>query len=182
MAISTMKKTSDLCDACAEIVVCKIPLRSFGQIRSFYGEIKTVQCDGDITKMREAVNLPGRGMVLVVDNAGILEHAVFGDVMAGLAIQNEWAGLIIYGAIRDVAIIDAMPIGVKALGAIPCRGTRLGIGKANIPVSFGGVSFSPGCFVVADEDGVVLLPAGITPESIATEEAIRETYSFAAQK
>ena len=99
-----MKKTSDLCDACAEIVVCKTPLRSFGQIRSFYGEIKTVQCDGDITKMREAVNLPGRGMVLVVDNAGILEHAVFGDVMAGLAIQNEWAGLIIYGAIRDVDV------------------------------------------------------------------------------
>ena len=126
-----MKKTSDLCDACAEIVVCKTPLRSFGQIRSFSGEIKTVQCDGDITKMREAVNLPGRGMVLVVDNAGILEHAVFGDVMAGLAIQNEWAGLIIYGAIRDVAIIDALPIGVKALGAIPCRGSRLGIGKAN---------------------------------------------------
>jgi regulator of ribonuclease activity A len=109
-----------------------------------------------------------------------MHRAIFGDVMAGVASRNGWAGLVIHGAIRDGLEIDAMDIGVKALGTVPKRGQRSGAGEADVPVSFGGVTFTPGCRVVADEDGVIVLPHGLTENDIQTEDVIAATAAYAA--
>ena len=159
-------KTADLCDALAAVEACTSQFASFGRRRVFAGPIRTVRCIDDIAQMRERVAAAGNGCVLVVDGGGSLERAIFGDTMAETAIRNGWAGVVVYGAIRDVAQIDAMDIGVKALGTVAKRGERNGGGAIDVAVTFGGVTFVPGRYVVADEDGVVVLPEGRSPQDI----------------
>ena len=176
----TIPKTSDLCDACEAALACTLPLRGYGRRRAFAGAIRTVRCHEDIALMRDAIGRPGRGQVLVIDGGGSLARALFGDVMAEMAVRNGWAGLVIHGAIRDSAEIDAMDIGVKALGTAPRRGGRDGAGEADVPVHFGGIVFTPGHRLVADEDGVIVLPAGLTESDIAVADSVAATAAYAA--
>ena len=170
-------KTADLCDAIDAVEACTSQFRSFGRRRSFAGPIRTVRCFEDIAQMRERVHEPGDHAVLVVDGGGSLERAIFGDTMAELTMRNGWAGVIVYGAIRDVAEIDAMDIGVKGLGTVSKRGERRGGGALDVAVTFGGVTFVPGRYVVADDDGVIVLPEGVTPSSVVIDaHAAAEAY------
>lgn len=82
-----------------------------------------------------------------------------------MAIENNWAGLVVYGAIRDTAIIRNLPIGIHALGKIPSRGLNNGSGEISVPVSFGDVTFVPGQFIYCDDDGIVVLPEEAEPSS-----------------
>ncbi len=175
-----MLKTSDLCDACGEARACALPLRSFGRRRSFAGSIRTIRCHEDIGLMRDVVAQPGTGQVLVIDGGGSMARALFGDVMAALALRNGWAGLVIHGAIRDSVEIDAMDVGVKALGTVPRRGERTGVGEVDIPVQFGGVTFTPGRRLVADDDGVIVLPEGTHESDVDVADALAGTAAYAA--
>ena len=159
-------KTSDLCDALDAAQACTTQFRGLGLRRTFAGPIRTVQCCDDILEMRRIVNEPGDGCVLVVDGGGSLERAIFGDNMAALMIRNGWVGVIVNGAVRDVAEIDAMDFGVKALGTVAKRGERNGGGAVDVSVTFGGVTFVPDCWVIADDDGVIVLPQGMKPDDI----------------
>ena len=105
---------------------------------------------------------------------------LFGDVMAATASRNGWAVLVINGVIRDGAEIDAMDIGVKALGTVPKRGVRTGAGEVDVPVSFGGITFTPGLRLVADEDGVIVLPQGLTERDIRVDDVLAVTAAYAA--
>ncbi|MDB5947737.1 MAG: putative regulator of ribonuclease, partial [Ramlibacter sp.] len=125
--------------------------------------------------MRDVISQRGDGCVLVIDGGGSLARALFGDVMAAVAVRNGWAGLVINGAIRDCVEIDAMDIGVKALGTVPRRGERTAAGDVDIPVTFGGITFTPGHRLVADDDGVIVLPAGLTEKDIRIEDTVAAT-------
>lgn len=173
-------KTSDLCDACADARACALPFRGWGRRRAFAGAIRTIRCHEDIALMRDVVGQPGHGQVLVIDGGGSLARALFGDVMAEVASRNGWAGLVINGAIRDGVEIDQMDIGVKALGTVPRRGERTGEGAVDVPVTFGGITFTPGQRVVADEDGVIVLPPGLSEGAIDTGGAIAATAAYVA--
>jgi regulator of ribonuclease activity A len=174
-------KTSDLCDACDDALACALPFRGWGLRRAFAGAIRTLRCNEDVSLLRDMVNQPGHGQVLVVDGGGSMARALFGDVMAGAVSRNGWAGLVIHGAIRDGNEIDAMDIGVKALGTVPKRGERSGGGEADVPVTFGGVTFIPGRRLVADDDGVIVLPEGLTEKDIRTEDAVAATAAYVAK-
>jgi regulator of ribonuclease activity A len=173
-------KTSDLCDACEQALPCALAWRGWGQRRAFAGNIRTLRVHEDIALMRDMVGQPGHGQVLVIDGGGSLNRAVFGDVMAAVASRNGWAGLVIHGAIRDGVEIDGMDIGVKALGTVPKRGERTGAGEVDVPVTFGGVTFTPGQRVVADDDGVIVLPPGLTEADIRTDDVVAATAAYAA--
>lgn len=173
-------KTSDLCDACDTAQACALPFSSYGRRRAFAGAIRTIRCFEDIALMREAVNQPGHGQVLVIDGGGSLARALFGDVMGAIAVRNGWAGLVIHGVIRDSVEINGMDIGVKALGTVSKRGERTGAGEVDVPVHFGGVTFSPGLRLVADEDGVIVLPAGVVETGLAVDDALAATAAYAA--
>lgn len=172
-------KTSDLCDACNEALACALPFRGYGQRRAFAGTIRTIRCFEDIALMRSAVNQPGHGQVLVIDGGGSLARALFGDVMADIASRNGWAGLVINGVIRDSVEINGMDIGVKALGTVSRRGERTGAGEVDVPLHFGGITLTPGHRLVADEDGVIVLPAGVMEADIAVEDALAATAAYA---
>lgn len=150
-------KTADLYDDYADELQVAVPLfQDFGGQKAFSGPIQTVKAHEDNTFLREALEEPGNGQVLVVDGGGSLRCALVGDRLAALGAGNGWAGIIISGCVRDVAELSQVPIGIKALHAHPAKSAKRGEGTRNTIVRFAGVNFSPHEYVYADEDGIVV--------------------------
>ncbi|WP_406667305.1 putative 4-hydroxy-4-methyl-2-oxoglutarate aldolase [Gallaecimonas sp. GXIMD1310] len=146
----------DLCDAHAEqLTLLQAPLRDYGGKTVFFGEVVTVSCFEDNSRVKEVLATPGHGKVLVVDGCGSLNRALMGDVIAETAVDNQWRGVIVLGAIRDVGAIAELPLGVKALGACPFKTDRKGAGSLNVELHLDGVAVRPGQWVYADGNGVV---------------------------
>jgi regulator of ribonuclease activity A len=118
-----------------------------------------VRCHEDNVLVRKRAGEPGDGRVLVVDGGGSLRCALVGDNVAGLALASGWAGLVMNACVRDVEALGALAFGIKALGTCPRPSTKTGEGEIDVPVTFGGVTFTPGDVLYADADGVVVLPA-----------------------
>ncbi|MEH6637974.1 MAG: ribonuclease E activity regulator RraA [Porticoccaceae bacterium] len=155
--ISNPDLTPDLCDKHPDLVrVLEPMLSNFGGREAFGGEIVTVKCFEDNSLVKENLGTPGKGKVLVVDGGGSLRRALLGDMIAEAAVKNQWEGVIVYGCIRDVSAISELELGVQALSAIPLKTEKRGIGDYNIPVTFGGVTFTPSEYVYADSNGVVV--------------------------
>lgn len=151
--------TADLVDAHEPVIAsCWVQLRNYGGHARFAGPIRTVRCHRDNALLKSILSTPGDGAVLVVDGGGSLVSALVGDVIAGLAVKNGWAGIIVHGVIRDSVAISGLPLGVKALGVNPLKSGKTGAGEADGAVSFGDCVFTPGHWVYSDEDGVVVLP------------------------
>jgi regulator of ribonuclease activity A len=154
--------TADLYDAFEDEVRVAAPIfRDFGGHTAFAGAIATVKVFEDNVLLRRALEAPGLGRVLVVDGGGSLRSALVGDRVAALARDSGWAGLIVWGCIRDSRAIAAIPVGLKALATNPRRSPKHGAGQVDIPVSFAGVTFHPGEFVYADEDGLLVAPRAL---------------------
>jgi len=161
--------TADLYDAHHETVgVCALQFRSFGKRHSFFGPCATVATFEDHTPVLKFLSEPGNGRILVVDGQGSLRIGVMGDRLAEIGVRNGWAGIVINGAIRDSLGIDALDIGVKALGATARRGWSSGSSARDTPLGFGGVTFVPGNWVYADVDSVLVSPAEL---AFAAEQA-----------
>ena len=134
---------------------------SFGGRNAFHGRIATLKLFEDNSLVRMALESAGEGRVLVIDGGGSLRRALLGDQLAALAVQNHWAGIIVYGCIRDSRAIGQMDIGVFAIDTHPMKTVKKNVGEADIPVSFGGVTFTPGEWLYADEDGVIVSTTAI---------------------
>ena len=148
---------ADLCDQHeGAIEVCETQFRDFGGKTAFAGPIRTVRCHEDNSLVKATLAEPGEGCVLVVDGGGSLHRALVGDMLAGDAVKNGWAGILVYGCIRDSRAIGGMDLGVFAIDTHPMKTVKRNVGEAEIPVSFGGVSFVPGEWLYADEDGVIV--------------------------
>jgi len=149
--------TTDLCDEFgAEVSVAEPLFRDWGGTASFAGPIETLRVFEDNGLVRQTLEGPGQGRVLLVDGGGSLRTALVGGNLAALAHRNGWAGLVVHGCIRDAAEIAATPIGVKALSAIPRKSAKAGAGERGVPVTFAGVTFFPGAHLYADRDGIVV--------------------------
>lgn len=149
--------TADLCDAHdAQLRVLLLPWRDYGGRVAFCGEISTVRTCEDNSRVREAVQEPGRGRVLLVDGAGSLQRALLGDLLAAKAVENGWAGVVVVGAVRDCAVLATLPLGVKALGSVPRKTERRGLGERDVVLQWDGVAVRPGEWLYADADGVLV--------------------------
>jgi regulator of ribonuclease activity A len=150
--------TADLIDTHGDALdSCDSQFRQYGARRRFRGPVVTVRCREDNALLKSVLSEPGQGRVLIVDGGGSLHRALMGDVIAGIAVDNGWAGVIINGAVRDVAALASMDIGIKALGSNPRKSAKTGAGARDISVSFGSATFTPGAVVYSDEDGIVIL-------------------------
>jgi len=150
-------KTPDLCDEFEESVWVAEPLfRDFGGAASFHGPVATVGVFEDNVLLREALETDGQRRVLVVDGGGSMRCALLGDRLARFAYENDWAGIVINGCIRDSEEISKIAVGVKALHAVPRRSAKEGAGERDVPVSFAGITFAPGNYLYADADGVIV--------------------------
>lgn len=147
----------DICDEFPDEVRVLEPLFSdFGKKRCFSGEIVTIKCFEDNSLVRDLVATAGHGRVIVVDGGGSLRHALLGDLLAGKAASNGWAGFLINGCVRDVEILQTIDLGIRALNCHPLKTEKRGEGQLNTAVSFAGVHFRPGEYIFADQNGMVV--------------------------
>ena len=151
--------TPDLCDQFPDDVRVLAPMfSSYGGCAAFGGAIATVKCFEDNSLVKSQADQPGKGKVLVVDGGGSLRRALLGDMIAEKAAKNGWEGMVIYGCVRDVDVLAQTDLGVQALGSHPMKTDKRNIGDLNVPVTFGGVTFKPGHYVYADNNGIIVSP------------------------
>jgi regulator of ribonuclease activity A len=153
--------TCDLCDefdgkADYDLRVVAPMFKRYGGKTQFSGQIETLKVFEDNSLVREALASPGAGKVLVIDGGGSLRCALVGDQLGELGVKNGWAGIVVWGCIRDSAVIDRQAIGVRALDTNPRKSIKKGAGDRNIAVTFGGVTFTSGDWLYADVDGVIV--------------------------
>jgi len=156
------RATADIVDAFRDsgrIASCEVQFLQFGKRTQFAGPIRTIETREDNALIKQLVGESGNGHVLVVDGGGSLRTALVGDKIAGLAAANGWAGLVLFGAIRDAAALRAIDIGIKALGTNPWTSAKNGAGSIDIPLHIGGAVFKPGGWVYSDEDGLLVADA-----------------------
>ena len=156
--------TGDLCDkhkanADGSFRVLPPVFRSFGKRTRFAGTVATVKCFEDNSFVKAALEEPGQGRVLVVDGGGSLRRALVGGNIAAAAAKNGWAGVIVDGCVRDSAELIECDVGIRALALIPLPTERRDQGQRDVAVHIHGVWILPGEWVVADEDGIVVMPA-----------------------
>ncbi|MGL6258377.1 putative 4-hydroxy-4-methyl-2-oxoglutarate aldolase [Vibrio sp. WXL210] len=159
--------TPDICDHYSEQVkLIDLPLQNYGRRTAFWGEVVTVCCYHDNSKVREVLSQPGQGKVLFVDGNGSCQKALLGDQLAILAIENGWEGIIVYGAIRDVAALSEMDLGVKALAACPFKTEKRGLGKVNVTLTMQNYMVQPGDYIYADWNGTLLCDQALDLDSV----------------
>ncbi|WP_319016877.1 ribonuclease E activity regulator RraA [Diaphorobacter aerolatus] len=130
--------------------------QDFGGKAAFAGPVATVKCFEDNSVVKAAVETPGNGRVLVVDGGGSLRRALVGGNVAATAAKNGWAGMVVHGAVRDIAELRETPIGIRALALMPLPTEKRGEGRADVPVLVSGVWVRPGDWLYADADGIVI--------------------------
>lgn len=147
----------DLFDTYGDKLILLPPMfTSFGKRECFWGEVVTVKCYRDNSKVKQLLAQDGTGKVLVVDGQGATDCALLGDMIAQSAADNGWQGVVIFGCVRDVATLKTIDLGVKAVGANPIKTEKKGMGEVNLAVEIYGVIISPQSFIYADANGVAV--------------------------
>ncbi|MGH8519574.1 MAG: ribonuclease E activity regulator RraA [Panacagrimonas sp.] len=149
--------STDLSDAHPEAQTCEPVFRDYGGRIAFHGPIKTLKVFEDNALVRATLETPGDKRVLVVDGGGSQRCALFGGNLGQLAVKNGWAGVVVYGLIRDSVELSQQDFGLKALGTHPRKSEKgLHSAHADRVVSFAGATFKPGAWLYADADGIVV--------------------------
>jgi regulator of ribonuclease activity A len=157
--------TTDLCDAhedklaAGTLRVLEPALRPYGGAARFTGPAATLKLFEDNTLVRTALEEQGGGRVLVVDGGGSLRCALVGGNLGVLAQKNGWAGIVVYGCVRDSAELAACDVGVLALATHPRKSDKRGAGVRDVPVTVLGTRIAPGEWIYADADGVLVSDA-----------------------
>ena len=148
--------TPDLSDENPDAQALAPILQNLGGKKVFWGKIETLKCPDDNSYVKELLNSDGDGRVLVVDADGISSVALLGDMIAEAGVRNNWSGIVINGYVRDIDIVSKLDIGVQAIGTMPVRSEKKNQGQVGIDISFGGLTFSSGDYVYADNNGLLL--------------------------
>lgn len=149
--------TPDICDDHeGSVRVLDSIFNNYGGNRQFYGKVVTVKCHEDNSLVKQQAEVAGDGNVLVVDGGGSLRRALLGDMIAEKAVENGWAGFVIFGCIRDCDELAELNLGVKALSTIPLKTEKRGLGDLNVPVTFAGQTIVPGEWIYCDNNGIVI--------------------------
>lgn len=143
----------------------------WGPVTRVAGPAYTVRCPvGDNLMLHAAIYRAAPGSVVVVES-GDLDHALAGGNVCAAAARRGIAAFVLDGLVRDLGEVRDAGFPVFGRGVIPIPGTKSEIGALQVPVQCAGVMVSPGDVVVADEDGVVVTPAGRAEEVFAAARA-----------
>jgi len=154
--------TADICDECSEKVSVLGPgYSNYGGADKCQGEVVTIKLDRNnsdlISLLRDE---DGTGKIVVVD-VGQAYFAVVGENLMKFARQNNYAGIIVNGYIRDTFQIRDIPVALYALGTCSGKYIPTTSGERNIPLEFGDIRFNSGDYLYADTDGVIVCPEKI---------------------
>ena len=149
--------TADLYDKYGEDLQIAAPIfRDYGGDIAFEGPVVTLKVFEDNSLVRSALEEAGDGRVLVVDGGGSMRCALVGDMLAELGRKNGWAGVVVYGCVRDADVMAQMSIGIKALGTNPRKSVKKGEGARDVTLRFAELVVQPGQYLYADRDGIVI--------------------------
>lgn len=149
--------TSDLCDHFADVVDVLEPMFiNFGGKTAFSGRIRTVKCFENNELIRSILEEEGEDTILLIDGGGSTRRALIDIDLAELAVDNNWQGIIVYGAVRHVDELEECNIGIQAISSIPVSADSEGAGEQGIPVNFAGVSFYDDDYLYADSTGIII--------------------------
>ena len=138
----------------------RIRLVSSPKDQMMVGPALTVKArGGDNLALHAALNMAQEGDVLVVSNEEESTRALMGEIMmAYLRYTKKVAGIVMDGPIRDIDEIGKWDFPVYATGTTPGGPYKEGPGEVNVPISCGGVSVNPGDIILADPDGIIVIP------------------------
>lgn len=134
------------------------PLGSSQQMERVVGPAFTVRClPGDNLMLHAAIYRAEPGAVIVVES-GERQLALAGGNVCAIAERRGIAAFVLDGMIRDLAEVRALGFPVFARGVIPCAAAKEAVAPLNEAVQCGGVTVHPGDIIVADEEGLVVVP------------------------
>jgi len=113
---------------------------------------------GDALFVQKVADLIKPGDMVVIDAGGCKDLSIIGDRICGFMFRQGAAGVIVDGAVRDIRGIKELPLPCWSRSVTPRLFSTNGPGAINIPIQCGGVTVNPGDIVLADEDGVVVVP------------------------
>ena len=147
----------DICDENNEIQIGELFLNSYGAINKFYGQIHTAKCEHSNSVVKELVQNNGEGKVLCISHTGSELCSMVGDQIAQTAFENNWAGIITNGYIRDIEVIKNINIGIYAFNSFPKKTDKSkGIGEKDVPIQIGNAYIEPGYWIYVDTNGRVV--------------------------
>ena len=156
--------TADICDQHRdEIQVLSHDYKSYGGVEECSGPIATIKLDEENSDLIAMLKEPGRGRIAVVDVDGAF-YAVVGENLMKFARDNGWAGILINGYVRDTKITKTIPVGLWALGTCSRKSHDKKPAQRDIELEFGGVTFRNGEYLVADHDGIIVVPKALLEE------------------
>ena len=134
-------------------------IRPLGQNYHLLGQARTVSViAGDNSAIHAVLGLVEPGQVLMVDGGGHTDRALWGDILSSVAKRKNLAGIVLDGAVRDVAELRASDMPVYASGVSPAGPTKGWGGTIDTAISCGGVAVKPGDVILGDDDGVAVIP------------------------
>ena len=137
------------------------------------GPAVTVRTFGtDLSAVFDGIAVAEAGSVLVIDSHGVSNSAFWGERTTRAALARRLAGAVIGGACRDVVALKRLEFPVFSTGVTPNAGLPGGRGEVNVPVALGGQPISPGDLLVADENGVVVVPMSKIQDTLAKVRAL----------
>ncbi len=151
--------TARLCDAHSSenhFQVAEPLFKFYGATQVFSGQVTTLKVFEDDVLISNTLAEKVAGRVLVIDGGGSHRCALVDNELATLALDNGWQGLVIYGCVRDSALIDQLPLGIRALHTQPLKSHQKGLGDRDQLVTFAGVNFKKDYFLYADADGIIV--------------------------
>jgi|LGOV01.1.fsa_nt_gb regulator of ribonuclease activity A len=147
--------TADLCDKYDDKVqVLGVGFNSYGGATKFSGKIATCKLIDNNAELIKLLKSEGHGRVCVVD-VDAKYVAVVGDKLMGFAKENNWAGIIVNGYVRDIGTTKDITVGLIALGTCPKKAPIQNSGKTNVNLFFADVKFVENEYLYADVDGVI---------------------------
>lgn len=151
--------TAILSDAIGRTGTMAAYMRPITQGQRLIGPALTVKTyPADNLMIHLSLKLVQPGDVIVIDADGVTDTAVIGDLWAACARRQGVAGIVVDGAVRDVAEIRGLGLPVYCKASVPNGPLKSGPGDINVPIACGGLIVNPGDIVVGDDDGVVVVP------------------------
>lgn len=166
--------TACLCDTDKQLRVMDGTIRPLAPGYKLVGRARTVSCDDDFLMVIKALHEAQADDVLVVDTRGS-RRAVAGELFSKEAQRKGLAGLVVDGAVRDIAKVRAFGIPVYSRWVCPASGTTRHIFATDIPVACGGVTVHPGDVLFGDDDGIVVASETQLADLVGAAEAIQKT-------
>lgn len=167
-------EVADLCDDNQDknIQVLSSDFQNYGGKEKCFGQIITIKLDKSNWRLLELLrDVNGEGKIVVVDNAKYF-FGVVGDKLMAFAEQNNWAGIILNGYVRDTAYTKDIDVALYAIGTCPLRNFEKTSSSQGVQLSFGGVTFNEGNYVYLDNDGVIVLKEEIDLSTYLDENII----------